>query len=712
MAVIGKIRQNVGLLIGVIAIAMASFLLMDVSSSGLGNSNVNLVGSVEGKDISLQEYELTVQDMIGRYQSAQRELTDETRLKIREDAWDKTVQSVLLEESYDDLGIMITDEEVAQMLVSGGDQLDPTIKNSPMFKDETGKFSQEKLKQYIASFNNPNDPEASRRRDQWRTFEAAIIENRLQSKYTNLISKAVYAPEWLATQKHKEESKKASIDYVVVPYQTVEDSEISVEEADLKAYLKEHASEFKQDKSRTIEVVVFPVEASKNDVDKLRTKMTNAAAELKSTDKEDLVLRRNSSETPFVDKYFKKSELTASYKDSLFSMPVGSVLGPIEEDNSFKVVKIVDRKKVADSIKVRQILKNVTANAPAQQTKDLMDSLKKAIDGGASFADLAKANSDDLTSKDKGGDLGYIQYASSNLPPNIKDSIFFKLKVGERAVIPGTVGFHLIEVVDAPANTPAVKVATLTNFIKATSATRDNIYREASTFAGQNRDLESFRNGAKEKNYKIEKSEDLTKNSYKVGGLGLAQSIVTWAYKNKVGTISERVFQVDQTEPNGRRTSKYVVVALTDIKDAGLPSVDNVRTQLESEVKKIKKAEKIIAKIGSTTDLNQIATANGETVKKSENVTFGGFTVPDMGREPKVQAAVFALNANETSKPILGDRGVYVVKVNSFTEAPAPDAVQAQQTTLLPLRQAADFGLLPSLSKSADVEDNRYKTRQ
>lgn len=72
--------------------------------------------------------------------------------------------------------------------------------------------------------------------------------------------------------------------------------------------------------------------------------------------------------------------------------------------------------------------------------------LKKQLDGGANFAELATANSEDPGSKEKGGDLGWFE--RRRMDPAFSEAAF----TAEKGAIVGPVstrfGFHLIQVED------------------------------------------------------------------------------------------------------------------------------------------------------------------------------------------------------------------------------------------------------------------------
>ncbi|MGG1724308.1 peptidylprolyl isomerase PrsA [Bacillus paranthracis] len=72
--------------------------------------------------------------------------------------------------------------------------------------------------------------------------------------------------------------------------------------------------------------------------------------------------------------------------------------------------------------------------------------IKKKLDAGASFEELAKQESQDLLSKEKGGDLGYFN--SGRMAPEFETAAY-KLKVGQISnPVTSPNGYHIIKVTD------------------------------------------------------------------------------------------------------------------------------------------------------------------------------------------------------------------------------------------------------------------------
>jgi peptidyl-prolyl cis-trans isomerase D len=94
----------------------------------------------------------------------------------------------------------------------------------------------------------------------------------------------------------------------------------------------------------------------------------------------------------------------------------------------------------------RHILIKVAPGADAKTdaaAKAKAEGLLKQIQGGANFAELAKQNSDDPGSKDKGGELGFSRRGM--MVPEFDNAIFTQ-KIGDTKIVKSQFGYHIVQV--------------------------------------------------------------------------------------------------------------------------------------------------------------------------------------------------------------------------------------------------------------------------
>jgi len=99
--------------------------------------------------------------------------------------------------------------------------------------------------------------------------------------------------------------------------------------------------------------------------------------------------------------------------------------------------------------KARHILVNLNADASeddAKAAKEKITSVKTQLDAGASFAELAKKNSDDEGSASNGGDLGLVSKGMMVKP--FEDALFALNKGQVSGVVRSEFGYHIIKLDD------------------------------------------------------------------------------------------------------------------------------------------------------------------------------------------------------------------------------------------------------------------------
>ncbi len=231
------------------------------------------------------------------------------------------------------------------------------------------------------------------------------------------------------------------------------------------------------------------------------------------------------------------------------------------------------------------------------------------------------------------------------------------------------------------------------------------------TFIGKNRNLEQLRKSVEAtEGLEIELSASLRKNDFQVGTLGTGQGardMVRWAFNAKTGEVSPETYTFQ--DPESYYTNKYVVAALRSIQKSGLPSVENIKDEIEGLVMNKKKGELIQSRIKST-DLEAIAAQFNTTVDTARSVTFASSFVPNIGAEPALIGEVFLLEAGQTTKPVVGQSGVYVAKVlDKPALTPADNIPQLRRSIALPVRNQVTNQLIQAMKKNAEIDDYRSK---
>ncbi|MCB0579860.1 MAG: peptidylprolyl isomerase [Phaeodactylibacter sp.] len=699
MALISKIRKNSWLLVVLIGLGLAGFIIMDMTSgqqSVFGSSQLS-VGEVDGQKLDWNQFNRVEQVLYGN--------SGGEVFSRRKQLWDYFVEEAIVQEEAEALGLQVSKTEL--MDLQFGANPSPVIRQRFM-DPSTRQINFQQLNSIKTAIENGTftDPQM---RAYWAHQEKEIIKERLQSKLNAMVSKAIYTPTWMAEMGHQEQNLSIDMAYVKVPFDEIDNTEIALTDEDYENYLDKNAARYRQDEeTRKLEYTVFDVIPTSADSAKLREKIAGVIPEFESTDNDSAFVERNYGTINGV--YLTKEDLSPTVADTAFSIPVGSVYGPYFDQGSYKAMKVTARLAMADSADTRHIL--ISANNPQAFTaaKKTIDSLENLLlTGAATFDSLAVKFSQDPGSASKGGK--YEDVTPNQFVPEYNDVLFVTGQIGQLYKVRSDFGWHLIEVLSrSPNTTERVKTAFIEERIVPTEDTQNDVYERALAFVGQNRELEEMRKSAEAEGLDVETSNSLKKNDFAVGALGAGQAsrdMIRWAFNAGKGEVSPEIYAFQ--DPVDYYTNKYVVAGLRSVQSAGLPSVENIKDELEQLVINEKKGAMIAQRIQGD-NLEAIASSFSSQVDTATNVTFSATFVPKLGSEPKVIGKAFVLDQGQVSEPVVGKSGVYVVKVIRKPDAgQATNIPQLRRNISAPVRSQVASQLMQAMKKNAEIEDNRSR---
>ena len=143
-------------------------------------------------------------------------------------------------------------------------------------------------------------------------------------------------------------------------------------------------------------------------------------------------------------------ELNPSFADALTEAKKNTLIGPIRSPGGFHLIAVRDRRGdqsvVVTEYKARHILIKPDAVRSLEKAEQLAQNVRRELEGGAEFADLARRFSEDPLSAAKGGDLGWVR--ADQLVPGFAN-VMTQLPLNTLSdVTKSRFGFHLIEVLD------------------------------------------------------------------------------------------------------------------------------------------------------------------------------------------------------------------------------------------------------------------------
>jgi peptidyl-prolyl cis-trans isomerase D len=707
MALINTIREKSGVAVGAVAVGMLLFI---VGGDLIGGKNRlfgrdgQVVGEVNGSKIELPEFNAALEQAKQNFANQQGRQPDEQATGyLRDQTWNQLLYRRAFQPEIDKLGLAVGDEEMIDMVQ--GDNPNPAIRQA--FTDpKTGQFDKARLIEYLKNLDKlPPEAQAA-----YHNFEASLREfDRPVNKYNALLKNSVYVTSAEARIFDQAQNSKVNFRYLFVPYTSVSDSAFKPTDAQLQDYLDRHKARYKVEDGRSIEYIVVPETASKEDSAALRTSVAGLAEQFRASTNDSLFVRANSDQ-PYNRAYLSPADLPEKLRQQL-PLKVGEVYGPYVEGNTLAIYKVTGAKAGAKpAARASHILIKADAQlspeAKAAAKKQAQDILNK-IKAGADFAAMARQFGTDGT-KDQGGDLGWFD--EGRMVPAFSKAVFAANGTG---LLPNLVetsfGYHIVKVT-APKTSQTYQVAAVVKAVQPSDATREAAYARAEQIQSEASSLDAFRAlPTKDKTLQKQEAKFVTRDAQAVGNLPNSREIVRWAFgfnpdggsETKVGDV--RKFDIGDL---------HVIAAVTDSRSKGTATIESIRPELTAAVRNELKAKEIMAKLagktGSLEDLAKIA-GNGAVVQTAEGAAQAQGTIPNVGFEPDAVGRAFALKPGQKSAPIQGEQGVLVVEPTGVFPATPSDLKVVRQQLAQQRQQRQDGLIYEAIKGKAKVQDNRSK---
>ena len=704
MAILGQIRSKSIFLIIVIGLALFAFVISGVFD-GKGYQAQQPVGVINGEEVLIEDFR-------GQVDFLERNYNQQGMVAVN-NVWNQRLRSEILRQQFEISGIQSGKDHLQNILKNNS-----TFNSDPQFLNEAGMFDIDKFKTLIIELKTTN-PEAY---EQWKSQEKIFESQSNEQIYLNLVNAGVNYTQADGKFEYTLQNDNVDIEYIQIPYSSVEDSLISYSESDLKKYINNNEDEFKVNSSRDIEYVIFEEKPSFEDEKAVKNRLSKFLKESKefnevskleeitpslTTAKNIKEFINEYSESSFDSIYLPKGSLPADHANLLFNLNIDQTYGPYLDGEYFKISRMLD-KKIGGSVRASHILvaykgsKNANPNVSRSKNeakKEANNILRKIRKSPKSFTELAFEFSDG-PSKSRGGDLGFVQ--DGNMVKPFNDFIFSK-RIGSTGVVETDFGFHVVKVV---AKDDLVLLASITEKNVPSDATSDKVFNSATKLEmslSKDEDLNTLSN---KENYTVKTVNGIQILDNDFPGLKDQRRIVQWLFNESTNVSDFKRFDL----PKGG----YLIAQVTKIVDEGLSNVQDVSYKVLPMVLKSKKADFIISKNDNSLSLEEIAEINGTEVRKALALNQKNATITGSGLEPLVIGASFGTNINETSDFIIGENGIYKLKVikrkdtNTNSDSIDSNFIISYKNQLLNLNRTSSFArVYESLKENAEVTDNR-----
>ena len=718
MATLQKIRNRAGLLIIVVGVALLAFIIGDGlrSGSSLLQDNKMVALKIDGKKVKYDEYQQLLTQRTEPYErQRQGKLTDQDRVQISNQLAQELIADYVLEQEAKALGLRVTPAEVSALIFGEGL---PTSQWATQFFSQFGvdMGDPEQIRSIMSELdmNKIQSLPAEQQsmmisvRNQWLETEKQIRTQRLSEKVNALLTRS-YAINSL-DEKYTTGLGTRTVAVVRTPSTILPNDQVSVTDQQVQAYYDSHkelyAFPFEQAKINYYSILVRPSEA---DYAAAKAEVDTARLQLLATTTPAKVVRNydngNAYETYFTDKELEQYLSTIpNAMTMLREGTIGSVNEPVIVNDSYTLIKLIDRKQAPEEVKVNLIPLDTTNALKA-------DSLIAAIQSGsATLAQIVATYSMDEQVKANGGYL-INQDSYTGMPDStFTEAELFGMGLDTLTKTPinqfvkmERPGATLLVRRTAPtASVNHYKIAQLTvpiNFSEETFRKEEAKIHEIFT---SDKKFDEMMEDAQAAGLSVIRGEYVNSTSAALASIPNSREVISWALRSKAGAVSDKLFRCGEND--------YLVVAQVATKyPAGVQPFEQVADRVRDIVLMEQRGDQLASNLAGKQlkSLESYAAEMQSSVDTLYNISY--VTAPNTPSALVGKAMTTAVG--QLSAPFRAGTEVVVVQpisenVDATVTKPSPAATAQKRRSY---GQQMAYRAMQELVIKTPVEDTRYR---
>ena len=684
MAALQTLRRKPALLMSVIGGALLLFIVTMVleNQSGIMGPDME-AGEVYGEEVTIQDFESKVSQeqnfqevarVLGSYfQTGQlnpQRLSENEKEQIRQQAWNDILTINAVKAEADKLGLAATDGDVKNALT--GSQYQETQFMMMVGSFASGNPTIEGYKSFIDGF----EKNLAQIRNQQPELEELFLSLHRASLYCEQkLKDAILLNKYSAFMKHSftanaisaqmeinDQNTTASVELAAVPYTTIADSTVTVEEKDLKAKYEAYKNMFfTPSETRMVKLIDVNVAPSFEDRANLLAEVKSKEEALKAASTAEevaTIVGDSKSSISYNNVYFTKEAYTQGrlndVANAVDTMAVGAVKKTWNDGQNITTFKLVAKVNTADSLLIR----GISAKDKAQA-----DSIVNAIKAGSEFGEVAVA----LGQQDTTFWVTNPIYVER--PASAEEGVYTnlcQLNTKEVSVVSEQQSYAVMEVLEKAHNTNKYNVAVVKYPIEYSDETYENALSKLNNFLANNKTVEDFTKNASKEGYYVQEIPNFSGSTYmrirNYGGDQASQAVRWILDEAEAGDVSN-VFECGNTE-RGTHLLAAAVVSISD--DEYLPlENESVKDLMTILVKQDKKAEMIKANLKDVKSFADAKVAEGAIADSVSQFNLAQFPqMPFLGVvEPALAGALAKANKGDFVNAIQGGAAVYMMNV-------------------------------------------------
>ena len=349
-----SMRRSARYIFWVLAIAFVGWLALDYSGvvSQRSGSVGDIAGKVNGTEIRLETFYDAVRAAHEQRRANGQEAptTAEGQRELEDQVFEQMVQQILLEQEYRRRNIQVTDDEVRDAAFNAPP---PELMQAEQFQTE-GQFDIEKYRRFLQAGASPEVRQA---------LEARYREELPRVKlFQQLIAGYVVSDSQL-WQMYRDRHDSIAVRLVRVrPEVAVADTAVSVSDADIEAYYREHREDFRQAGQAFLSYVAVPAAITAQDSVVALERAQAVLAEIRGGADFATVASRESADTTSRAEggllgWIRRGQTVPPFDSAVFRLRPGVVSDLVATMFGYHVIRV--EAVEGDSAEVRHILLRV-----------------------------------------------------------------------------------------------------------------------------------------------------------------------------------------------------------------------------------------------------------------------------------------------------------------------------------------------------------------
>ena len=714
MATLQKIRNRGKILIATVGLALFAFIAEEFvrSLSYTQAESHQRVGKIYGEKINVQDFNASVEEYadVVKFSQGLNTLNDDQLSMIRDQVWQSLVNEKMMQHECEKLGICVTDAEIQDIINNGRN---PMLAQTP-FRTQQGTFDVNALKQFLNQYNEvmSNNDLGSEIKEQyqqmnnyWKFIEKAIRQQTLNQKYQTLLNGLMVSNPVAAQASFDGRTNEADIYMAALPFSSIKDDDVKVEDSELKAKYEEMKEMFRSnEETRDIKYIDINVTANEADKANLQKEMEGYAQALAEGADPAKTVREAASQVPYSVLPVSAKSLPHDIAEQLDSLSVGTQVGPFvhDHDNTINIVRLINKVNLPDSVEIRQIAAPGNDLTAMEKTAD---SIMNALAAGANFDTIAKKYNQPATKSWITSNMYEGQVIDENNRKFINTINTAAVGSNNKIVLDGQ-GVIIAQVTDRRNIVTKYNVAVIKRTMDFSKDTYNKAFNDFSSFLAGNTNVEDIEANAAQAGYNVQTRENVSNTEHTIANVRSTREAMRWLFNEdtKVGDVSP-LYECGEND-------HLLVIMLTGVHKKGYLTWEDeqIRSFLTKEVMKDKKAALLAEKMKDAKSIADVAKIEGAVTDTIKRITFtsNAFISKVGASEPALSGSISKSKKGDFKSGVKGKSAVYAYQVLDQKKS---DVKYDQKEEEKKLQQSIARNLgnfTGELIQKADITDNRY----